>query len=31
MQVFQQACPMWVPLVENGEYQGAGADFFIAA
>ncbi|MBK6757220.1 MAG: glutamate racemase [Moraxellaceae bacterium] len=29
VQVFQQACPMWVPLVENGEYQGAGADFFV--
>lgn len=29
IQVFQQACPMWVPLVENGEYQGEGADFFV--
>lgn len=29
IQVFQQACPMWVPLVENGEYQGDGADFFV--
>ena len=29
IQVFQQACPMWVPLVENGEYQDEGADFFI--
>lgn len=27
--VFQQACPMWVPLVENGEHQGDGADFFV--
>jgi glutamate racemase len=27
--VFQQACPMWVPLVENGEYQTDGADFFV--
>lgn len=27
--VHQHACPMWVPLVENGEYDGAGADFFI--
>lgn len=25
----QEACPMWVPLVENNEYQGEGADFFI--
>ncbi|MBC8153598.1 MAG: glutamate racemase [Bacteroidetes bacterium] len=29
LQVFQEACPMWVPLVENGEYAGAGADYFI--
>lgn len=29
IKVFQQACPMWVPLVENGEYQGDGADFFV--
>lgn len=27
--VYQQACPMWVPLVENGEYGSEGADFFI--
>lgn len=27
--VYQEACPMWVPLVENNEYQSAGADFFI--
>lgn len=27
--VHQQACPMWVPLVENGEYASEGADFFI--
>lgn len=24
-----QACPMWVPLVECGEYAGAGADYFV--
>ena len=29
VKVFQEACPMWVPLVENGEYKSAGADFFI--
>lgn len=29
LQVFQEACPMWVPLVENGEHQSAGADYFI--
>lgn len=27
--VFQQACPMWVPLVENDEYNSEGADYFI--
>ena len=27
--VSQQACPMWVPLVENNEHLGHGADFFI--
>jgi glutamate racemase len=27
--VYQQACPMWVPLVENGESASDGADFFI--
>ena len=29
LQVFQQACPMWVPLVENGELAGEGAIYFI--
>jgi glutamate racemase len=29
MNVFQQACPLWVPLIENNEHQGPGADFFI--
>lgn len=23
------ACPMWVPLIEYGEYENKGADFFI--
>lgn len=23
------ACPMWVPLVENGEYDSPGADYFV--
>ncbi len=27
--VYQQACPMWVPLVENNEYTSEGADYFI--
>lgn len=25
----QKACPMWVPLIENGEYEGEGANYFI--
>ena len=24
-----QACPLWVPLVENGEYDTPGADYFV--
>ena len=27
--VYQQACPMWVPLVENNEYNSDGTDYFI--
>ncbi len=26
---FTQACPMWVPLVENGEAAGEGTDYFV--
>jgi len=29
VKVYQQACPMWVSLVENGEYNGDGADYFV--
>lgn len=29
VRVFQEACPMWVPLIENNEYEGAGADYFV--
>lgn len=29
VEVVQEACPIWVPLVEYGEYKTAGADFFI--
>ncbi len=29
LRVYQEACPMWVPLVENNEHHGAGADYFI--
>ncbi len=24
-----EACPMWVPLVENNEFQSEGADYFV--
>lgn len=27
--VHGQACPMWVPLVENNEYHSLGADYFV--
>lgn len=27
--VTQQACPMWVPLIENNEHGNAGADWFV--
>lgn len=29
VQVTGQACPMWVPLVENNEFEEEGADYFI--
>lgn len=29
IQVFNEACPMWVPLVENNEFNSDGADYFI--
>ncbi|MES2141251.1 MAG: glutamate racemase [Bacteroidota bacterium] len=29
LKVVQEACPMWVPLVENNEFENEGADFFI--
>ncbi len=29
VKVYQEACPMWVPLVENNEYNKPGADYFI--
>jgi glutamate racemase len=29
LKVYQEACPMWVPLVENNEHLGHGADFFV--
>lgn len=27
--VSQQSCPMWVPLIENNEHIGPGADYFV--
>ena len=27
--VVQEACPMWVPLVENDEFRSDGADYFV--
>ncbi len=27
--VYQQACPMWVPLIENNEHLSPGADYFV--
>jgi glutamate racemase len=27
--VTQEACPMWVPLVENNEIENIGSDFFV--
>ena len=29
IKVFQQACPLWVPLIENNEHLSAGADYFV--
>jgi glutamate racemase len=29
VKVFQQACPLWVPLIENNEHLNAGADYFV--
>jgi glutamate racemase len=29
LKVYQQACPLWVPLVESGEYEKPGSDYFV--
>ncbi len=29
LRLHQQACPLWVPLVEAGELSGPGVDFFL--
>jgi glutamate racemase len=31
IQVFQQPCPLWVPLIENNEHDKPGADYFVQA
>lgn len=31
LRVYQQACPLWVPLVENNEHDKPGADYFVSA
>lgn len=29
IKVSQEACPMWVPLIESNEHQSPGADYFV--
>jgi glutamate racemase len=29
IKVYQQACPFWVPIVENNEFESPGADYFV--
>lgn len=29
IKVHQEACPMWVPLIENNEHESKGADYFV--
>jgi glutamate racemase len=29
LKIEQEACPMWVPLVENFEHNSSGADYFV--
>lgn len=29
VRIIQEACPMWVPLVENNEHKSEGADYFV--
>lgn len=29
VEVYQEACPIWVPLIENDEYDSEGAAYFI--
>jgi glutamate racemase len=29
LKVYQQACPLWVPFIENGDYRNDGVDYYI--
>ena len=29
VKLYQHSCPMWVPLIENNEYESEGAQYFI--
>jgi len=29
VKVYQQTCPLWVPLIENAEHDKPGADYFV--
>jgi glutamate racemase len=29
LKVYQEACPLWVPLIESGEYEKPGSDYLI--
>jgi glutamate racemase len=29
LRVYQEACPIWVPLIENNEHLSPGADYFV--
>lgn len=29
MRIVQEACPMWVPLIENNEHLSSGAEYFV--
>jgi glutamate racemase len=31
LEVYQQPCPLWVPLIENNEHDKPGADYFVRA
>ncbi|MFO0358383.1 MAG: glutamate racemase [Sphingobacteriaceae bacterium] len=29
LKVYQEACPMWVPLIENNEFNNEGSNYFV--